>query len=95
MSAHTFHAPFNSRDLISERAARRAAAHPRTVVAKDAAAPPADPVVNTVGTVREVGSSSAGSPQILRRWSVAKLVAAATWPRVIASAMIPPPGARG
>ena len=31
-----------------------------------------------------------GKPQILRRWSVAELIAAATWPRVLASALLPP-----
>ncbi len=78
MNTHTFHAPFNPRDMISERAARRAAAHPRTAAPPDAGAP-----------------AAAETPQILRRWSVAELVAAATWPRVVASAMFPPPATDG
>ena len=91
MNTHTFHAPFNPRDLISERAARRAAAHQRTVAAKAAVATPAE----AADTARQDSSGSAGNPQILRRWSVAKLVAAATWPRVVASALQPLPGAHG
>jgi hypothetical protein len=91
MSTHTFHAPFNPRDLISERAARRAAAHLRTAASQDAAATPA----NASDGTRRDSTNTAENPQILRRWSVAELVAAAAWPRVIASAVLPPTGAHG
>jgi len=95
MSTHTFHTPFNPRHLISERSARRAAAHPRAVAAPDAAAAPAEAAPTEIApTAGNDSASSAGNPQILRRWSVTQLVAAATWPRVIASAMLPPPAAR-
>ena len=91
MSTHTVHVPFNPRDLISERAARRAAAHPRTPAATGGAATPTE----AADTARQAKSDSAGNPQILRRWSVAKLVAAAKWPRVAAPALQPPHGAHG
>ena len=83
MSTHTFHAPFNPRDLISERAARRAAAHPRTIAAMRPAATP-DGAAEAADAARQDNSSSAGNAQILRRWSVAELVAAATWRRELA-----------
>ena len=38
--------------------------------------------------------STTDNPQILRRWSVAELIAAATWPRVIAAVLLPPTGAQ-
>ena len=88
MSTHTFHTPFNPRDLISERSARRAAAHSRAAANKAVAATAAE----GADTARTDATSTAGNPQILRRWSVAKLVAAATWPRVGAPALQPPHG---
>jgi hypothetical protein len=43
---------------------------------------------------RQNSVSANGKAQILRRWSVAELIAAAEWPRVLASALLPPTAAQ-
>ena len=81
MSTRTNHSRFRSRDRISERAARRAFAHFRTAAVKDAAAAapgPANVRVDAGGDTH----GSAGDSQILRRWSVAELIAAGSSRRV-------------
>jgi len=80
MSTRTIHTPFHAGDLISERTARRARAHPRTVAAPDAAPAPAP----ATDAARRDTPSPAGDARILRRWSVAALIASAPRPRALA-----------
>ena len=76
MSTRIINTPFHSGDLLSERAARRVTAHRRPVVAPEAVAPS--------------GGRPGTGPKILRRWSVAELIARAaagppvqsTWPKL-------------
>jgi hypothetical protein len=83
MSTRTVHTPFHAGDLISKRTARRARAHPRTVAVPDAAAAPA-PATNAGLAARRDTPSPAGEAKILRRWSVAALIASAPRSRVVA-----------
>jgi hypothetical protein len=75
MSRHTIHTPFQSGDLISERALRRVAAHPRAAAAP---APDATPVNPAPAAARQPTPTPAPSQtnraRILRRWSVAELI---------------------
>jgi hypothetical protein len=64
----TTNSQYRSGDRVSERAARGAMAHFRAAAAKGA--PPAAP-----------DPRSATDPQVLRRWRVADLIAAASRPR--------------
>lgn len=78
MSICTIHTPFRNGDLTSERAARRRVAHLRPAARNDvptSLAGPAD---------RAASHPADGTSQILRRWSIAELIAAATWPREVA-----------
>lgn len=75
MNTHTRHAPFSAGDLISERAARRATAHRRTAVGSETAPVPAHaPDITPPGSDQD----PAGGARILRRWSVAELIARAS-----------------
>jgi hypothetical protein len=74
MSTCTIHIPFAVGDLISERATRRTVAHPRPAVIKHAP-------TSLAGAADRDTSSPATNSQVLRRWSIAELIAAATWPR--------------
>jgi hypothetical protein len=80
MNTCLFHTPFNTGDPISARTARRAAAHPRPVESTDLAM--------TLAAADDAGSRNGPAPapvaQILRRWSVAELIASATWPQELA-----------
>jgi hypothetical protein len=83
MSTHTVHSSFHAGvDVISGRAGRRATAHPRTIATPDTAAAPTHPA-NPAHTACPGSLSPAGDPQILRRWSVAGLIASAPRPRLI------------
>jgi hypothetical protein len=67
----------------AELAARRAIAHYGGMVTKRAPAKPArsaNATVNDRGDTQAAGSGQ----QILRRWSVAELIAGATWRRAVA-----------
>lgn len=76
MSICTTRTPLRIGERRLERAARRAIAHPRTVAPVDGAATP-----DAIG--REPSNPAADS-HILRRWSVAELIAAATWREEVA-----------
>jgi hypothetical protein len=80
MSRLTIHTPFQSGDMISERAARRVAAHPRAAAAPAPEVTPARPV-NTAPAARQPTPtpppSQTNGARILRRWSVAELIARA------------------
>jgi hypothetical protein len=83
MSTRTTNSQHHSRDRISERAARGAMAHFRTAAARGtslAALGPANAIVND----RRDNRRSTTDPQILRRWAVADLIAAARWRRAFA-----------
>jgi hypothetical protein len=71
MSTCTIHFPFHVGEGASERTALRAAArnHGPTSLA---------------GRADREASSPASSSPILRRWSIADLIAAASWPRDLA-----------
>ena len=93
MSTRTVHTPFHPSDLISDRSARRASAHRRTVALPDAA-PVSNatsaldarsaPATNAAVTAHRDTPSPAGEARILRRWSVAALIASAPRPQVVA-----------
>jgi hypothetical protein len=70
MSICTIHPPFQVDGLISERATRRPAAHPRL-------AAPVDAPTSLAGSADSDTSAPAAHVQILRRWSIAELIAAA------------------
>jgi hypothetical protein len=73
MSICTIHTPFRVGDRISGRTARRSVAHPREAA-----------VNGLTGAADGSGSAPAASSQIRRRWSIAALIAAATWSQDIA-----------
>ncbi len=77
MSTCTIHPPFRVGDLISERAARRSVAHQRPAARNDSP-------TSLAGSADRDTSSPVAKPQILRRWSIAELIAAATWPQDVA-----------
>jgi len=83
MSTRTTNSQYHSGDRISERAARRAVAHYGGTVSKRAPAPAVDPA-NVIDNDRRDTHGSAGDVRVLRRWSVADLIAAATWGRAFA-----------
>jgi len=66
-----------------ELAARRAIAHYGGMVTKRAPAKSAERANATVNDRRDSRKAGSG-PQILRRWSVAELIAGATWRRAVA-----------
>jgi hypothetical protein len=74
MSICTIHTPFRHGDLMSDGAARRRVAHLRPAARSDAP-------TSLGGPADRATSYPAGTPQILRRWSIAELIAAATWSR--------------
>ncbi len=83
MSTRTNHRQVRAGDRISERAARRVIAHLRTAPLTGAPPAPSDPANATVDDRRDT-QRSAANPQILRRWVVADLIAAAAWRRAFA-----------
>ena len=76
MSTRIVHTPSRGGDLISERVARRATAHRRPRVAPEPAAAPGAPASPAVA-VAEPTATPAPAAKILRRWSVAELIARA------------------
>lgn len=70
MSICTIHTPFRIGGRISGRPGRRSVAHPGSSAVNRPTGPE--------------GSSPAAQSQILRRWSIAELIAAATWSQNIA-----------
>ena len=74
MSTCTIHMPFPVGDLISERTVRRSAAHQSPAARNHAPTSLAGPAARDT-------SAPAADSQVLRRWSIAELIAAATWPR--------------
>ena len=76
MSRHTIHTPGRSGDLVTERAARRISAHPRAATASAGA--PAAPVSPAPSAQPPIPTATqASGARILRRWSVAELIARA------------------
>jgi hypothetical protein len=86
MSRHTIHTPFQSGDLITERAARRVTAHPRAAAAPAPEVTPASAMNTAPATHQSTPTPTpASGPRILRRWSVAELIyRAAARPPVLA-----------
>ena len=85
MSTRTIHASFRSGDLISERAARRVMAHRRPVVPLEPTAALGAPPSPALAARELTPRPAATGPKILRRWSVAELIArAAAGPPVVA-----------
>jgi hypothetical protein len=83
MSTRTTNPQYKSRDRTSERAARGAMAQFRAAAAKSA--PPAAPdPANAVINGRRDSQRSVADPQILRRWVLADLIAAASRRRTFA-----------
>jgi hypothetical protein len=76
MSTRTNHRPFRTGDRVSQHAGRRVIAQFRTPVRDPARPAPSDPANATVDD-RHDTQRSASDPQILRRWVVADLIAAA------------------
>ena len=76
MSRDTIYAPGPSGDLITDRVARRISVHPRVATVP---APPVAPVasLNPAPTAQlpSPTAAAAGGARILRRWSVAGLIA--------------------
>jgi hypothetical protein len=78
MSPRTTNSQHHSGGRISERAARGAMAHFRAASARGASPAPADSAHAPVND-RRYNRRSTTDPQILRRWAVADLIAAARW----------------
>jgi hypothetical protein len=83
MSTRTTDSQYHSGDRISERAARGAMAYFRAAPARGASPAPADRA-NSIVNDRRGNRRSTTDPQILRRWAVADLIAAARWRRALA-----------
>lgn len=83
MSTQTVHSPFHASGLTSGRTGRRVTAHPRTIGASDTAAARTGPA-SPSQAARPSRLRPADEPQILRRWSVAGLIASAPRPRRVA-----------
>ncbi len=83
MSTRTTNSQYHSGDRISERAARSAMAHFRAAAAKRTS-PSAPGPANAVVDDSRDNRRSATDPQILRRWAVADLIAAARWRSALA-----------
>ena len=78
MSKRTVHTSRHAGDVVSERTARRASVHPRTVTVPHAPPTPApSPATSADDNARRDTPSPNGDAQILRRWSVAALIASA------------------
>jgi hypothetical protein len=82
MSTRTNSSPFRVGDRISERAARRALAHFRATAVKGALTAAPD-LAKATGNDHSVTGGSASDHLVLRRWSVAELIAGATWRRAV------------
>jgi hypothetical protein len=83
MNTRTINRPSRTRSTVSEQAVRRAIAARRTVMTEGAATMAPDTEDATVNGRR--GTRAAGGhPQILRRWSVAELIAGATRRQAVA-----------
>jgi hypothetical protein len=67
--------PVSAAELIFNRPARRAAAHRRASSAHDAPSQP----VGAAEPIRPDGSSTGAGAPILRRWSIAELIARGSW----------------
>jgi hypothetical protein len=83
MSTRTRNSQRRSGDRLSERATRGAMAHFRAAAA-NSASPSALGSANAIINDRRDNRRSATDPQILRRWAVADLIAAARWRRALA-----------
>jgi hypothetical protein len=82
MSTRTINSPFRTGNSISDRAVRRAIAYRRTVAAKRT--PTAAPDTESTSVNDRLDTTAGGRAEILRRWSVAELITAATWRRTLA-----------
>lgn len=80
MSKRIVHTSLHAGELVSERTARRANAHARAVAVPAARQTPAPAMSAAVGDRRDPPRPT-GDVQILRRWSVAALIASAPRPR--------------
>jgi hypothetical protein len=77
MSTRTTHSQYHSSDRISERAARGAMAHFRAAASKGITSSAAPGPANAIVNDRRDDRRPATDRQILRRWAVADLIAAA------------------
>jgi hypothetical protein len=86
MSTQAIRTHFRTRDFSSERAMRRGSAHRRTATAPAVAPAVALVAASTpVPAARQAAPTVATGARILRRWSVAQLIAhAAAGPRLVA-----------
>ena len=80
MSILTARSVINNRDFGCDRRTRRAATRPRTSAAVPSQATAAtSPISKTNNAGQTAFTTPAVGAQILRRWSVAELIAGATW----------------